>query len=167
MHRRYLHLLGTLALVATGSITAAPTRLIDAPAPDFALRSMQGANLRLSEYRSEVVILNFWSRWCGKCAAAMTTLEALQQQYTNADVRVLGVAVEGKPATAAATIAELGLSYPMLLDSQQQVSRDYDLSRLPATLVIDREGSVRFIYQGSDAADAAALAANVNALLAE
>lgn len=167
MHRRYFNLLGTLALIMAGSVVASPARLVDSPAPDFALRSMAGSNLRLSEYRSEVVILNFWSRWCGKCAAAMDTLESLQQDYAEADVTVLGVAVEGKREKAAATIAELGLSYPMLIDDRQQVSKDYDLSRLPATLVIDREGTVRFIYQGSDAADSAALTANVNALLAE
>ncbi|MEE4185395.1 MAG: TlpA disulfide reductase family protein [Gammaproteobacteria bacterium] len=167
MHRRYFYLLAALALAGAGSVSASPARLLEAPAPDFALRSLSGSNLRLSEYRSEVVIVNFWSRWCGKCAAAMSTLESLQQQYADAGVRILGVAVEGKAEKAAATMAELGLSYPQLLDSTQQVSRDYDLSRLPATLVIDREGTVRFVYQGSDAADAAALAANVNALLAE
>ena len=167
MHKRFVKILAPLAVFAAGGLGASPAKLVDTPAPDFALRSVAGQNLRLSEFRSEVVILNFSSKWCGKCDAAMSVLESLQQRYGSGSVNVISVAVEGKPEKAAATIAELGLTYPLLLDTQQRVSKDYDLSRLPATLVIDREGTVRFIYQGSDATRADLLAAGVTALLDE
>jgi len=167
MHKRFQLLLAALTCLVMPGVGASPAKLVDGPAPDFALRSTAGRNLRLSEFRSEVVVLNFWSKWCGKCGPAMSSLERLHREYADADVNVIGVAVEGKPEKAAAAVAEYGLTYPMLLDATQQVSKQYDLSRLPATLVIDREGTVRSFYQGSDAGSQPQLAADVSALLAD
>jgi peroxiredoxin len=167
MHKIPAYIVNALLALAATSVLASPAGLVGAPAPDFALRSMAGENLRLSEYRSEVVVLNFWSKWCGKCRNSMTALEALHLQHADADLNVLGVAIEGKATKAAETIAELGLSYPMLLDSTQDVSKAYDLSRLPATLIIDRTGAVRFLHQGFNADSRERMAADIAVLLAE
>lgn len=75
--------------------------------------------------------------------------------------------MDGDRGEAAATATELGLGFPILLDERQDASRAWDLSRLPATLVIDREGVVRYYHQGFDDATGALLAQQVNELLAE
>lgn len=161
-------MLAALLVLAAGWVVASPARFVGAPAPDFALRSMAGDNLRLSEYRSEVVVLNFWSRWCGKkCGTAMTALEALQAEHDAADLHVLGVAVDGNPARAADVIRDLRLTYPMLLDAEQDVSKLYDLSSLPATLIIDRTGTVRFFHKGFNDDTRERVAADVALLLNE
>ena len=73
-----------IPLQAAGSLEASSE-----PAPDFALKSMTGENLRLSEYRGEVVILNFWSTDCGTCVLQMPAVQKLYEQYRGSGLQVL------------------------------------------------------------------------------
>ena len=74
---------------------AAAALQVDEMAPDFVLRSLDDGNLRLSEFRSEVVVLNFWSVWCSNCRDAASALEEFYQQYESAGLQVLSVGVTG------------------------------------------------------------------------
>lgn len=140
---------------------------VGARAPDFVLRSLDGKNLRLSEFRSEVVVLNFWSSWCGKCRQAIPSLDDLYQQHRDTGLNVLAVGVEGLVDKSSEFVAELDIHFPILLDKHQQVSRLYDLKRLPLTLVIDRAGNVRYVHKGFTADSGAQIASEVAKLLAE
>ena len=141
--------------------------LLGNPAPDFALKSTDGPNLRLSEYRSGVVVLTFWSDWCGKCADIAPLLNDLSEQYGDTDLQVLAVDVDGKAAEARELSSGTALDYPLLLDTRQRVSRLYDLKRLPFTVVIDREGRVRHVQNGFKGDAAGELRREVAALVAE
>lgn len=154
------------ALVLLPAALVADTAdLIGSPAPDFALKSVSGPNLRLSEHRPDVVVLNFWSDWCGKCADAVAALNTLNQQHAADGLRVLTVDVDGKHGEHLA--ADANLSYPVLLDVKSRVSKSYDLSRLPITVLIDREGTVRFVQKGFKDDAGQQLRAEVAALLNE
>lgn len=161
------YVLAVLALTTLLCGTASSSVDAGAPAPDFALRSLAGKNLRLSEYRSEVVVLNFWSSWCGKCRQVMPVLDGLYQQHRDAGLHVLGVGVEGLFDKSSSVAAELELAFPILTDERQHVSKLYDLNRLPLTLIIDREGNVRYVHKGFDGDSGARIASQVAELLAE
>ncbi len=154
-------------LLFASPVNASPDELIGAVAPDFALRSAQHGNIRISEYRSQVVVLSFRSDWCGKCNNLLPLLNELQARHASADIQVLAVDVEGDPEHVRELLAEQTIDFPLLLDARQQVSRDYDLARLPVTLVIDRAGTVHSVRQGAKAETARQLQADVAALLAQ
>jgi len=119
-----------------------------APAPDFTLRSNGGKNLKLSEHRGEVVMINFWATWCGPCRQEMPELERLYQKYRKAGFVLLGISVDDKPEAARAMARQLKVSFPVLFDDRKQVSRRYDVDAMPSTLLVDRNGVVRFVHRG-------------------
>jgi peroxiredoxin len=130
----------------TGSISAAS---ISAPAPDFSLPSAQGDTVTLADLRGRVVMLNFWASWCGPCRQEMPHLEALHQRYEGLGFTLLGVNVEDDPGSAQQWLADNGeVSFPILFDSGNRVSKLYDVIAMPSTVIVDRTGDVRFIHHG-------------------
>ncbi len=117
-------------------------------APDFALKSSTGENLRLSEYRGEVVMVNFWATWCGPCRQEMPLLDELYQRYERVGFNLLGVNIDDDSRKAMQMIEELGVNFPVLFDSRKEVSKLYEVEAMPVTVLIDREGNVRYVHHG-------------------
>ena len=123
------------------------------PAPDFALRSLDGQVIRLSELRGHTVLVNFWATWCGPCRAEMPDLQAVYEQHKD-DLVLLAVNVEGTSAEEAQRLArdfrdELGLTFPILLDSPDgAVFHQYKLKGLPDSFFVDRDGILREVSFG-------------------
>ena len=120
-------------------------------APDFTLRALNGPNLRLAEQRGKVVLVNFWATWCGPCRQEMPELEKLHRRYRASGFVLLGVNVDDDPAKAAELASRLGVTFPVLFDTDKAVSRRYDLATMPSTVIVDREGVVRHVHRGYQA----------------
>jgi peroxiredoxin len=140
--------LAIAALLALGTVSAVPAVAPASPAPDFTLRTMEGPNLRLQEQRGQVVMINFWATWCGPCRQEMPQLNRLFEKYRASGFVLLGVNVDDDARNAVDVAAKLGVKFPMLLDTDKKVSRLYDLSSMPSTLLIDRDGKVRYLHRG-------------------
>lgn len=135
-------------LIGSEVATSAPTDLISQPASDFALRALGQENLRLSEQLGEVVILNFWATWCGPCRQEMPLLDAIYSKYRRAGLVLLSINLDEDEDQAAEMAKTLGVSYPVLLDARNEVAKAYELGTLPLTVLIDREGTVRYVSEG-------------------
>jgi len=135
------------ALFAVAGIGSAAVGT-DRSAPDFTLRTLDGPNLRLQEQRGRVVMINFWATWCGPCRQEMPHLNKLYDKYRAAGFTLLGVNIDEDAANAAGLSTKLGLRFPVLLDTDKKVSRMYDLGTMPSTVLIDRDGRVRFVHLG-------------------
>jgi len=118
------------------------------PAPDFALKSHSGENLRLSEFRGEVVMINFWASWCGPCRQEMPLLDELYTQYQPLGFTILGVNVEEDPSKAKQLLKENPVNFPILYDDKSEVSKLYKVVAMPSTVLVDRDGNVRYLHQG-------------------
>jgi peroxiredoxin len=121
------------------------------PAPNFALKTLGGENLRLSEYRGRVVLVNFWASWCGPCREQLPALQELHDRYERAGLKVLAVNVEEDRGEAVAAAG--GYTFPVLLDAEHRVSRRYDIGSMPVTLLIDRDGVLRYAHRGKRGSD--------------
>lgn len=122
-------------------------------APDFTLASNTGDNVRLAEQRGKVVMLNFWASWCGPCRKEMPLLDAMYQRYSAAGFVLYGVNVEEDNTDAKKLIKELGVTFPILYDTESKASSLYNVDAMPTTVVIDKKGQVRFVNRGYKAGD--------------
>ena len=131
----------------------AESATISGSAPNFTLKSLSGKNIKLSELTGNVVLINFWASWCGPCRQEMPFLNAIHNKYKPLGFTVLGVNVEEQVANAKSFISERPVDFPILLDSKNRVSKLYEVIEMPTTVVIDRDGKIRFIHQGYQAGD--------------
>ena len=136
------------AALGLGSGVSVAALKTSSPAPDFTLRSTEGQNLRLGEQRGKVVMVNFWATWCGPCRVEMPHLNRLYEKYRGAGFVLFGVNVDDDVRNAAALAQKMGLKFPILADAEKRVSKQYDLSAMPSTVLIDRDGRVRHVHRG-------------------
>lgn len=118
-----------------------PGALAGAPAQSFEVRRTDGRTDSLARYRGRVVLLNLWATWCPPCQEEMPALQRFARENAG-KVVVLGVD-QGESASAAATYArEHGVTFPILVDEQQQYGRAYQGIGLPTTVIVARDGRV-------------------------
>jgi peroxiredoxin len=161
--RRSIMLLIAGAVVA-GSAVAAD---LSGPAPDFTLQARDGQTVTLSDLRGQVVMVNFWATWCGPCRQEMPHLEALHQRYQSLGFTLLGVNVEDNPEGARKWLAERPVTFPILFDPKNHVSQLYDVIAMPSTVMIGRDGTMRFIHHGYQPGYENEYQAQIRALLRE
>lgn len=145
----------TPAAASAPSPTPEPTAQQTIPAFDFTLTDQYGNQHTLSDYRGQVVFLNFWATWCGPCKQEMPDIEALYQELgkNSGDVVILGVANPGGQETSIQGIQEFlwenNYTYPVVFDETGDVFYDYRISSLPTTFMIDREGNIYGYVRGT------------------
>ncbi|MCS6830371.1 MAG: redoxin domain-containing protein [Armatimonadota bacterium] len=130
--------------------TAAPIhpKRVD-PAPSFNLRSIDGARLRLEDLKGKILLLHFYGTWCAPCEAEMPGLMRLRQTYPESELAMIGVAVNETHGERAVRewIEKFKITYPQALATPQIVSA-YWVQGVPITYLIDREGRIRYRFEG-------------------
>jgi len=117
-------------------------------APDFALQTLDGETVRLSDYRGQVVLINTWATWCPPCRDEMPDLEAYYRRRQADGFVVLAVNSQESPGTVAAFLEEHDFTFPVLLDPDGVVTKDYRVYGLPTSFFIGRDGVVRGVWSG-------------------
>jgi peroxiredoxin len=149
-NRRNSLFLLAAGLLAFGQVTySAPPeyRFVGKAAPDFALRSTAGPNVRLSEHRGDVVLLAFWGSRCGQCAAQLASLGRMVDTYKSAGLAAIAVNVDDNQNAAQESAAALHTSVPVLMDPAKSIARVYRVDNLPMLLLIDRAGAIRYAHR--------------------
>lgn len=139
-----LFILAMLGLIVAGSAVGGD----NPPAPDFTLTDANGQSVTLSDLRGQVIMINFWASWCGPCRQEMPLLEQIHQRYEPLGFTLLGVNVEKNPADGQAFLKERPVSFPVLYDPENDISKLYDVVAMPSTVLIDRQGNVRYLHHG-------------------
>lgn len=137
-----------LTLTACAVVASATAGELSGPAPNFSLKSRTGETVTLADLKGEVVMINFWATWCGPCRKEMPHLEALHQRYKDLGFTLLGVNVEDNQKGALQFLEETPVSFDVLFDPANKVSALYDVVAMPSTVMVDREGNMRYIHQG-------------------
>lgn len=144
---KLLFLIGITSLLASTELYASSEKL-SGKAANFTLKSSTGKNIKLSELRGKVVMLNFWASWCGPCRQEMPLLEKIYKKYQRLGFTLLGVNVEQDSNAAKNYLKDVKVSFPILFDSTNKTSKLYNVSAMPTTIIIDRSGNIRFLHKG-------------------
>ena len=154
------------AVLCAASFGAAPS-LLGRDAPDFVLKASDGRNLRMSEFRGQVVMVNFWARWAGDSRQEMPALDRINTTYQRAGLVVLGVSIDEDLERARVFAAAMKVSYPIMFDTGSNIGRDYLLQKMPMTILVDRAGVVRYANVGFKRGDERAYLDHIRELLRE
>ncbi|ALA71657.1 cytochrome C biogenesis protein [Geobacillus stearothermophilus 10] len=115
-------------------------------APDFVLRTLNGEEVRLSDFRGKRVIVNIWATWCPPCRAEMPNMQKFYEQYKDERVEIVAVNLtqsERQPEHVARFIQEYGITFTVVLDEKGEVSRQYEAQAIPTSYLIDSKGIIR------------------------
>lgn len=136
-------------LVIGAALSGAPTPAADRIAPDFSRRDLDQKEIRLSDYRGKVVLLNFWATWCAPCLAEMPRFAQWQQKFAERGLQVVGVSMDDDEAPVRTTDRKLRLNYPVVMGDENLGESYGGVFGLPATFLIDRTGRIRHQYDGA------------------
>lgn len=137
--------------------------------PDFTLSTTEGERFTLSDHvGKDVIVLSFWATWCAPCLTELPHLEALYQAEKDNGLLIAAISMDEPSSVAevAPTAARIGLTMPVLLDTDQRAVQLYNRSRnAPMTVVIDKTGKIVRASAGYEVGDEVKLAAEVRTLL--
>jgi cytochrome c biogenesis protein CcmG/thiol:disulfide interchange protein DsbE len=112
------------------------------PAPDFALPTLDGEQVRLSDLRGRPVVVNFWASWCNPCREEFPLLAGALDEHETAELAVVGVTYRDIESDSRAFVDEFGASWPQAVDEDTEVARAYGVRAIPQTFFIDRDGTI-------------------------
>ena len=158
-----------IAFVATALIASLPALAGDAsgPAPQFTLGAKGGSTVSLAQYKGQVVMLNFWASWCGPCRQEMPLLESIYKQYKKSGFTLIGVNVEPDSKAADKWLEQTPVTFPVIYDKESTVSKSYDVSGIPSTVIIDRKGNIRVLHRGYKPGDESEYLDSIRKLIRE
>lgn len=129
-----------------------PAAQVNRPAAEFSLPRLDGGNVRLSDYRGKVVLVNFWYTNCAPCREETPALAATYKKLSGQGFEIIGVNVRGNERNGADGDADIrnfananGVTYPIALDVDSQAGRDYQVYTLPTSFMIDKSGKIRYL----------------------
>jgi cytochrome c biogenesis protein CcmG/thiol:disulfide interchange protein DsbE len=124
------------------SVAAEPSEppLVGSPVPDFEFTALDGSRMSLGAHRGEVVVVNFFASWCTPCREEAAALEETWREYQDQGVQFYGIAYKDADSKARAFLEEFDVSYPSTVDTRNRTAREYGVTGVPETFVVDREG---------------------------
>lgn len=155
-------------LPGTAAYSGIPAPQVDFLAPDFTLLDSQGNMVSLSDFSGQAVLVNVWASWCGPCRQEMPALERVYQEFKDLGFTILAVNATSQDNRTSADqfVQEMGLTFPILYDTDNLVYKNYQVRALPSSYFILPNGIIQEVVIGGPMADAL-LVTRVQNLLAE
>jgi thiol-disulfide isomerase/thioredoxin len=134
---------------AAGGLKGVPAQMKGKPAPDFSLKTLDGREVKLSDYRGKAVLVNFWATWCGPCKIEMPWLVEFEKKYQAQGFEIIGVAMDdSSDDTISSFIKDMNVNYTVVR-GREAVGEAYGgVLGLPTSFFVDRNGNITEWTQG-------------------
>lgn len=131
--------------------TGRVVRKIGEAIPDLKFQTLDGKEIKLSDLKSKVTLINFWATWCPPCVKEMPSLQKLSSEYGARGLTVIGVNMDDDPAGVLAPfMAKHQITFPSYIDPKGEIAEQIGVSGLPLTLVVDRERKLLLEHTGDE-----------------
>lgn len=131
------------AVAVSAVLPAEYTSGAGAPAPRFELKNLEGKPVKLADFQGKVVLLNFWATWCVPCRQEIPGFVALQQQYGDKGLVIIGVSLDEQGVDVVKKFAkQFEVTYPVVMGNEKLIADYGNIEAVPTTFVIDREGRI-------------------------
>ena len=121
---------------------------------DFKLENIDGKQVKLSDFQKEgLVILDFWATWCVPCKNGLPKLNELQEKYDNVNVLAINVDKPRKKSNAISHVKSNRFSFHVLFDTKKVVQKQFSITNIPRTLIIDQDGTIIYDHTGYQRGD--------------
>jgi len=137
----------TLVLLIVGC--SSPSAQVGKQAPDFQLLNLEGQPVSLSDFQGRPVLLNFWAIRCPPCRFEMPFIQAIFEEQSDTGLVILAIDIGEAPSTVKDFIQSNNFSFPVLLDTDQDVALEYNIRAIPTTFFIDKDGIIQAIKVGA------------------
>lgn len=117
-------------------------------APNFKLEEINGSTVELSKYSGKVTLINFWGTWCEPCKREMPAIQATYDKYKNDGFEVVSVNLQESSFAVSKFTERYNLTFPVLLDKKGEVTQLYNVYKIPASFLVDRNGKIVRTYEG-------------------
>jgi peroxiredoxin len=140
-----------LSVLWLSPLTALAGELSEVPAalpPEFSLPDLAGQQRNLDEFAGKVLLVNFWASWCRPCIKEVPGIQRLMEAMADAPFAVIGVNVGEAERRVQATVKQLRMDFPILLDKDSTAFKGWGANVLPTAYVLDGSGRVRYVGRG-------------------
>lgn len=134
-------------------------------APDFSLTDLKGRDWKLSDQKGKVVFINFWATWCPPCIQELPSMNTLNKNLAGKPFQMLTILYNDRPEVASAFVTKSGFDFPVLIDSTLRTAKEYGLTGVPETFIVDTEGVLREKFIGPYDWNSSAAVSTVNKYL--
>jgi peroxiredoxin len=139
--------------------------LVGKKAPEFSLKDMNEKTVSLSSFKGNVVIVGFWATWCPPCRGEMPSLNKLYRELRNRGLVILAVSTDRSVSSVKDFLGKTPVDFPVLMDSDSKVSRQFKVFSLPTTFLLDKNGAIVQRYLGEEEWDSPKIREKITTLL--
>jgi len=136
-------------------------------APDFQLPTLKGDKVNLSDFRGQVVYVDFWATWCPPCRESFPWMESMHQRYQDMGLKIVAISLDQESHLIENFLKAHEADFTILHDKKGTVAESYNVKGMPSSYLVDRKGNIRLRHAGFNEGDKADLESHIKKLLAE
>ena len=157
--------LAAALLISVGSLMSIPAQASQ-PTPSLTLKKLDNSSFNLSDYKGDVIYLDFWATWCPPCRKSFPWMEEMHQKYSDLGFKVIAISTDVKRSVIDQFLKDLTTNFIIAHEPTGEAASKFKVTGMPNSYLIDRKGNIRLKHAGFNSKDKSKLEAEIKKLIA-
>ncbi|MGD8566487.1 MAG: TlpA disulfide reductase family protein [Gammaproteobacteria bacterium] len=160
-HNKFALLAALLLIITGGNALAAK------PAPEITVKTLDNNSIHISDYKGDVVYVDFWATWCPPCRKSFPWMEEMHQRYKDLGFKVVAISLDNKRAVIDQFLKTMNTSFTIAHDPSGKSASAFNVKGMPSSYLIDRHGNIHLTHMGFNSKDKSKLEAEIKNLITQ